>query len=243
MLNVSTKEDGNMIFPSNERETIVLYKLIQNRIGWRIIEFQTNAFPDAILESDDGERLICEFEHLSGNYKKHGHPIDGGCQLVICWQDDWPDCPLPIMALEDCAKEEAKIIRALLAESVPQSDYMHLENQVQTLQRELSETKEALNRATDRYDWLEEDLEYFLGDVYEEIMFELALREVERQHGLPEFTLKHRYDWLPQTKQESKLSRIVELEKRDLPSRLEKALAAIILLVLIPVLVIFLMVK
>jgi len=178
-----------MAFPQNEEQTIQLYRLIQNRVGWRIVESQMNAFPDAVLESDDGKRLACEFEHLSKNFKKHGHPVDGSCQLIICWRDNWPKSPLPVMALEDCAEEEAKIIRTLLGDSVPRSDYKHLRNQVQAAQQELDKTQEMLERATGQFGWTEEDFECFLGDVYEEVMSDIALRELEKQHDLEEGTL------------------------------------------------------
>ena len=130
-----------MTFPQNEAETISLFRIIQNRIGWHIIESQSNAFPDAVLESDEGERLTCEFEHLSRNFKKHGHPVDDGCDLIICWRDDWPDSPLPVMALEDCATEEAKIIDKLLAGSVPWSDYKYIKDQVRRLEIKIGEVE------------------------------------------------------------------------------------------------------
>ncbi len=158
------------MFPSNEAETIALYEVIQNRIGWRIVESQSNAFPDAILESDDGERLACEFEHLAKNFHKHEHPVDDSCDLIICWQNDWPDAPLPVMALEDCAEEEARIIGALLSSSVPSSKYQHLKQKIQKLRRELR----VANR---RLSWEEEDFEIYLGeDLYGEIMIDIALR-------------------------------------------------------------------
>jgi len=186
-----------MTFPQNEAETIALYEIIQNRIGWRIVESQSNAFPDAVLESDGGERLACEFEHLAKNFKKHGHPVDDSCDLIICWRNNWPDAPLPVMALENCAAEEAKIIRMLLAGSVSRSDYTYLKNENQALQRELTEAEEALGMMTGQFEWTEEDLEYFLGNVYEEIMFDIALRELERQHGLDEGVLaKQGVGWL-----------------------------------------------
>lgn len=172
-----------MTFPQNEAETIALYEIIQNRIGWRIVESQSNAFPDAVLESDGGERLACEFEHLAKNFKKHGHPVDDSCDLIICWRDNWPDAPLPVMALKDCASEEVKAIRSLLTGSVSLSDYQNLKHQFHRLQDEFEETNRQL-------EWEEEDFEIYLGDgVYEEIMADIALRELEKQHGLDEGTL------------------------------------------------------
>jgi len=133
-----------MTFPRNEAETIALYEIIQNRIGWRIVESQSNAFPDAILESDDGERLACEFEHLAKNFKKHGHPVDDSCDLIICWRDDWPEAPLPVMALEGCAKEEAKIIRGLLKGKVEWLDLHFANLRVSELEEKLEGQKSQL---------------------------------------------------------------------------------------------------
>jgi len=181
-----------MSFPRNEAETISLFRVIQNGIGWRIVESQSNAFPDAVLESDDGERLTCEFEYLSKNFKKHGHPVDDGCQLIICWHDDWPESPLPVMALEDCAAKEAKVIGKLLVGSVPWADYKYLKDQVRKLETELGEIK-----ASKQIEWEEEDIEQCLGEVYEEVMFDIGLRELERQHGLEEGILTNQGNgWL-----------------------------------------------
>jgi hypothetical protein len=101
-----------MAFPQNEAETIALYKLIQNRIGWRIVHLQT-AFPDAVIENLNGARLTIEFEHVASNFERHGHNSNG-CDLVVCWRNDWPDALLPVWALEDCAKEEARVVEELL---------------------------------------------------------------------------------------------------------------------------------
>lgn len=101
------------MFPSNEAETIVLYKLVQKHLGWRIVHLQT-AFPDAVIENHNGIRLTIEFEYLARGFKRHGHDFGSGCDLVICWRNDWPGAPLPVWALEDCAKEEARIVEELL---------------------------------------------------------------------------------------------------------------------------------
>jgi len=172
-----------MTFPRDEKETIALYEIIQNRIGWRIVESQSNAFPDAILESNDGERMTCEFEHLAKNFHRHGHPVDNSCDLIICWRNDWPEAPLPVMALENCAEEEAQVIEALLSGSVSSSKYQRLKQKIQGLQRELKEVNRRLR-------WEEEDFEAYLGeDLYEEVMGDIALRELEKQYGLDEGTL------------------------------------------------------
>jgi len=102
------------VWPTNEAETIELFKVVQSRLGWRIT-FSQGAFPDAIIESDDGDRLTVEFEYLSRNFERHGHD-PGGCDLLICWVDNWPDAPLPVQALADCADAEAGAISAAICE-------------------------------------------------------------------------------------------------------------------------------
>ena len=179
-----------MAFPQNEEQTIQLFRLIQNRIGWRIVESQTNAFPDAVLESNDGERLTCEFEHLSRNFKKHGHSVDG-CQLIICWQDDWPEAPLPVMALEDCAKDEAEIIRNLLRGKVEWLD-LHfanlrvneLEEKLQSQNRTTSDIESGVRLDNDYYD---NRLEEMLADYKEKcqkLAEEYGLNDNEDDDGL-----------------------------------------------------------
>ena len=80
--------------PSNEAETIELFKLNRDQLGWRIVHLQT-AFPDAIIENARGQRLVIEFEYLAKNFKAHGHDPDG-CDLFVCWYNNWPASPLPV---------------------------------------------------------------------------------------------------------------------------------------------------
>ena len=46
------------------------------------------------------EPVRVEFEYRSRNFFYHGHEVDE-CDVIICWQHDWPDCPLEVLALED----------------------------------------------------------------------------------------------------------------------------------------------
>jgi len=89
-----------MIQPTNEAETIELFNLAGDLLGWHIVEFQSNRFPDAVIENASGQRLTAEFEHCARNFQAHGHD-SMGCDLVICWANDWPDAPLPVWALKD----------------------------------------------------------------------------------------------------------------------------------------------
>lgn len=102
-----------MVFPKNEKETIQLFKILQHRLGWKIIRLQVY-FPDAIIENDVGERLACEFEFRSKNFSYHNHDPEK-CDLIICWEDDWPESPVPVYELKDHADKEASVIGSLFS--------------------------------------------------------------------------------------------------------------------------------
>jgi len=96
-----------MFEPTNEAETIELYKLVQEQLGWRIVHLQT-PFPDAIIENASGQQLVAEFEYTAKNFKAHGHD-PAGCDLVICWTNGWADAPVPVWALEDCVPADCPV--------------------------------------------------------------------------------------------------------------------------------------
>ena len=62
------------------------------------------AFPDCEALRRVGEerwqRVRIEFEYESRNFLKHFHNADG-CDLIICWSHNWPECPLEVVELED----------------------------------------------------------------------------------------------------------------------------------------------
>jgi hypothetical protein len=42
------------------------------------------------------ERVAIEFEFKSSDFKQHKHdPKD--CDMIICWENDWNDCPLEVL--------------------------------------------------------------------------------------------------------------------------------------------------
>ena len=46
----------------------------------------------AYIGSSSENELCIEFEFLSSNFHEHGHDPNK-CDLIICWFDDWGDCP------------------------------------------------------------------------------------------------------------------------------------------------------
>ena len=84
--------------PSNEFETIMLFSKIDRALGFSPIRLKINQYPDAIYESEDGDRLFVEFEYKSRNFYLHGHDVDK-TDLVICWIHD-QELPLPVIELQ-----------------------------------------------------------------------------------------------------------------------------------------------
>jgi hypothetical protein len=88
--------------PVNEQGVIFLFGMMAHDLGFRVRSFQPT-FPDceALRQTtpDRWERLRIEFEYESRNFRNHGHPAEG-CDLIICWRHNWPECPKMIEVLE-----------------------------------------------------------------------------------------------------------------------------------------------
>ncbi|MBD3351570.1 MAG: hypothetical protein GF364_08790 [Candidatus Lokiarchaeota archaeon] len=44
------------------------------------------------------QRVRIEFEYVSSNFQQHGHDPHQ-CDLIVCWEHDWKDCPLEVLEL------------------------------------------------------------------------------------------------------------------------------------------------
>jgi len=69
--------------------------------GRRRAAFRLKRKPDGASEDDlaRGQRVDIEFEFESKNFRDHGHPA-GGCDAIVCWRHNWPECPKDIEAVE-----------------------------------------------------------------------------------------------------------------------------------------------
>jgi hypothetical protein len=90
--------------PINEQGVVYLFGMISKDLGF-IIEAIRTDFPDC-----EGKREIpgkkgrwepvkIEFEYKSSNFKDHGHDPEL-CDIIVCWEDDWKDCPLEVISLK-----------------------------------------------------------------------------------------------------------------------------------------------
>ena len=91
--------------PLNEQGVVYLFGILSRRLGF-IIEAVRTDFPDCEgkrqIPGKQGrwERVAIEFEYKSSNFKLHGHNPDE-CDVIVCWENDWKDCPIEIISLKE----------------------------------------------------------------------------------------------------------------------------------------------
>lgn len=98
---------GMLHAPVNELGVIYLFALASKKLGFNIEAVQAD-FPDAIAKrrlpgQKHWETVRIEFEFKSKHFKKQNHPIKG-CDLIVCWEHDWKECPLPVLELSKMIK-------------------------------------------------------------------------------------------------------------------------------------------
>jgi hypothetical protein len=101
---------GPLIFaPTNEAGVQFLFGAVAERLGFLALRIQTE-FPDCeamrIVEGGRLQRVRIEIEHRSHNFLHHMHD-PGGCDLIVCWEHNWPQCPLEVIELKTAAKKIA----------------------------------------------------------------------------------------------------------------------------------------
>lgn len=101
---------GIVYEPINEQGVVLLFAALADELDF-LIEGIRSKFPDAHLrrKTPKGTYAPCraEFEFKASNFQLHKHPVDG-CDLIICWENDWTDCPLEILELKKVVKKFVK---------------------------------------------------------------------------------------------------------------------------------------
>ena len=89
--------------PLNEMGVILLFGYYLRDLGFSHLEEIRAGFPDAIgmqrIDDRKYRRVRIEFEFMSRNFLTHGHPVKD-CDVIVCWQDNWRDCPLEVIELK-----------------------------------------------------------------------------------------------------------------------------------------------
>jgi hypothetical protein len=103
--------------PITHDAVIALFVGYRNELDFPIIEWIRPQFPDACVFQRVKKirasyvRKYIEFELLSSLFKEHTmNPKHKGrkCDYVICWENDWEECPVPVIELRT---EIPKILR------------------------------------------------------------------------------------------------------------------------------------
>jgi hypothetical protein len=87
--------------PTNEAGVILLFGAMAQELGFAV-ERVTAAFPDCEAKrrlSGGWQRTRIEFEYESRNFDLHGHDPTA-CDLIVCWEHNWVDCPLEVLELK-----------------------------------------------------------------------------------------------------------------------------------------------
>lgn len=89
-------------YPSNELSVIFLFGMLAERLGYVVTRLQAE-FPDCEawrqVDTDKWQLVRVEFEFESRNFVRHMHNPEG-CDVIVCWSRNWPDCPLEVVELK-----------------------------------------------------------------------------------------------------------------------------------------------
>lgn len=98
---------GIVYEPINEQGVVLVLAAACKDLGFRLEGIRTK-FPDALLrrrnKNGTFSKCAAELEFKSSNYKLHKHPIKG-CDLIICWEHDWDECPIEVLELKEAIKK------------------------------------------------------------------------------------------------------------------------------------------
>jgi hypothetical protein len=88
--------------PVNEQGVVFLFGMVAKELGYMVEVVQTG-YPDCEAKRQVGpnnwQRVRIEFEFESSRFN---HPPEG-CDVIVCWRHDWPECPPHIEVVELCS--------------------------------------------------------------------------------------------------------------------------------------------
>lgn len=92
--------------PTNEQGVIFLFGAMAVQLGFMVTLIQTG-FPDCqalrMVAERRCQQVRIEFEYESRNFLRHAHDVNG-CDVIVCWVHNWPECPLEVIALSEQLK-------------------------------------------------------------------------------------------------------------------------------------------
>jgi hypothetical protein len=96
--------------PTNEQGVLFVFGGVAHELGLTVTRVQM-AFPDIEAMREVGpnkcQPVYLEAEYESKNFLLHMHPLDG-CDGIVCWINNWPECPLEVIELRTVVEELAR---------------------------------------------------------------------------------------------------------------------------------------
>lgn len=93
---------GLVYSPLNENGVIFLFGKVTKDLNMYIEEIKPG-FPDCVARRFTGrgwEKVRIEFEYKSSSFVEHKHD-PSQCDILVCWEHDWADCPLEVIELRE----------------------------------------------------------------------------------------------------------------------------------------------
>jgi hypothetical protein len=98
--------------PVNEMGVVFLFGWMAPQLGYIVHRLQPE-FPDCEamrrVSEDTCQLVRIEFEHESRNFLKHMHDVKG-CDLIICWRHNWPECPIEVLELRKALSLQQSVV-------------------------------------------------------------------------------------------------------------------------------------
>lgn len=98
--------------PINEQGVVFLFGMVSYELGYVVEAFNAvgldcDAKRCIDAARDRWQKVTIEFEYQSRNFRDHGHD-PATCDLVVCWDHNWPECPIEVLELRRVIDELAE---------------------------------------------------------------------------------------------------------------------------------------
>jgi hypothetical protein len=96
---------GMRYAPTNRDGVLFLFSKVHETLGILVEHLRTGRYPDCEAKrrapkTKGYKRCNIEFEVNSSRFRTH---VSKGefCDLIVCWEHDWEDCPIEVLSLKD----------------------------------------------------------------------------------------------------------------------------------------------
>ncbi len=102
--------------PTNEFGVIFLFGAVAEPLGFQVLRIQ-GQYPDGealrLVAENRLQRVKLEFELQSRNFLHHNHDARK-CDLIVCWEHNWPEAPMEVIELKKVVSDQQGAIRGKL---------------------------------------------------------------------------------------------------------------------------------